>query len=356
MNRFEARWLRAARGDGVRDAKVLVACSGGGDSVALLAFLWAVRRSLGLELAVAYAQHGLRPEAGLEAELVRRLCRSADLDLVEARLEVRSHAERAGLGLETAARELRWSWLRTVAEAEGATAVATGHTLDDHTETILMRLARGGGTGCLTPLPRRQDLRWSPLVEARRLDLRAYLRQKRLPWLEDASNQDPFTPRNRWRKLLEPMRAEAPALDLHLWETHLQVAELAGFRDLQVAAWRGTRWEAAAAALREEAGEPRPALLLAGPWREPELRWALEAACRTCLWPREPDLLRDLAAWMLPHLHRKAVNTKQWGSWRLVPASACLDALSAQLRGWSWVLQRSAGTPGGPSAQRTEPG
>ena len=117
MNRSEARWLAEVRrgGDGIRACRVLVACSGGGDSVALLAFLWAVRRSLGLDLVVAHAEHGLRPEAGEEAELVRRLCRAADLDLVEARLEVRAHARAAGIGLETAARDLRWAWLRTVA-------------------------------------------------------------------------------------------------------------------------------------------------------------------------------------------------------------------------------------------------
>ncbi len=311
MNRFEAGWLEAVRraGDGIRGKRVLVACSGGGDSVALLAFLWAVRRSLGLELMVAHAHHGLRPEAEQEAELVRRLCRTADLDLVEARLEVRAHARAAGLGLETAARELRWAWLRAVAESEGAAAVATGHTLDDHTETVLLRLARGGGAGCLTPLPRVQGLRWSPLVGARRAELRAYLVQKRIPWLEDASNQEPFTPRNRWRQLLEPMRAEAPALDRHLWETHLQVAELAGFRDRQVEAWRGARWDLAL--------EPRPVLLLGRNWEEPELRWTLEAACRACGWPREPELLRDLAAWMLPHLRRKPGKQKTWGGWQL---------------------------------------
>jgi tRNA(Ile)-lysidine synthetase-like protein len=340
MNRFEASWLAAARRDGISGKRVLVACSGGGDSVALLAFLWAVRRSLGLDLVVAHAHHGLRPEAEQEADLVRRLCRGADLDLVEARLEVRAHARAAGLGLETAARELRWSWLRTLAQAEGAAAVATGHTLDDHTETVLVRLARGGGAGCLTPLPRVQDLRWSPLIRARRAELRAYLLQKRIPWREDASNQEPFTPRNRWRQLLEPMRSEAPALDEHLWETHLQVEELAAFRDRQVEAWRGTRWELIQ--------EPGPVLLLGGSWAEPELRWSLEAACRACGWPREPDLLRDLSAWMLPHLQRKPRKYKEWGGWRLEraleetgpPAHGAQAGQGLPLR---WALRRQAG-------------
>jgi len=339
MNRFEATWLEQilTRGDGISHGKILVACSGGGDSVALLAFLWAVRKNLDLELVVAHAHHGLRPEAEAEAELVRRLCRAVDLDLVEAHLDVRGHAQAAGLGLETAGRELRWSWLRSLANGEGAAAVATGHTLDDHTETVLVRLTRGSGAGCLTPLPGHQGLRWSPLIRARRAELRAYLNQRGIPWLEDASNLNPFTPRNRWRKLLEPMRGEAPALDQHLWETHLQIEELIAFRDQHVNAWRGSRWELLT--------EPGPTLLLRGPWTEPELRWTLEAASRSCHWPREPDLLRDLTAWMLPHLHRKPGKIKEWGGWRLegaetVPATSARGQPAAQGRMFTWALVR----------------
>lgn len=277
--------------------------------MALLAFLWAVRRSLGLDLVVAHAHHGLRPEAPAEADLVRAVCRNADLDLVEAGFDVRARALATGQGLETTARELRWAWLKAQAESLGALAVATGHTLDDHSETVLVRLARGGGTGCLTPLPARQGLRWSPLVEARRLDLRDYLRRRGIPWAEDASNLDPFTPRNRWRGLLGPMRAEAPALDAHLWETHLQVAELEAFRDRQVEAWRGIRWDAS--------GE---GVLLAGPWEEADLRYALSAAFLARDWPREADLLRDLAAWLAPALARRRRRPAAWGRFRLSPA------------------------------------
>ena len=307
MNHLEARWLadlQASPGC-LRNARVLVACSGGGDSVALLALLWAVRRNLGLDLIVACANHGLRPEAQAELDLVRDLCRRADLDLVVASLDVRAHAARAGLGLETAARELRWAWLKNQTLANGAEAVATGHTLDDHTETVLLRLARGGGCGSLTPLPERQGLRWSPLVRLRRAELRAYLQQTGVPWLEDASNEDPFTPRNRWRQLLVAMRQEAPALDGHLWETHLQVAELKALRDATVASWRGARWEA-------RATDP-PGVLLAGPWTERELRWVLEAAFRELGWPREAVALRALATWAAPLASRRLGKARSWG-------------------------------------------
>jgi tRNA(Ile)-lysidine synthetase-like protein len=333
VNHFEARWLGEllARGDAVRHARVLVACSGGGDSVALLAFLQAVRRNLGLELIVACADHGLRPEAADELALVRDFCCQADLDLVEARLDVRAHAGRAGLGLETAARDLRWSWLKAQAASNGAEAVATGHTLDDHTETVLIRLARGGGAGSLTPLATRQELRWSPLIRARRAELRAYLEQKGLRWLEDASNLEPFTPRNRWRGLLAPMREEAPALDEHLWETHLQVEELKGFRDQHVQAWRGERW-------RTVPGDA-PRVEVAGPWTDRDLRWVLETAFRELAWPREAQGLRDLTTWMLPHVNRKPGKTKIRGGWELAPGGNFQQESPGKAQP-SWSLQK----------------
>ncbi|MBK8794822.1 MAG: tRNA lysidine(34) synthetase TilS [Holophaga sp.] len=321
MLRAESTWLDQLRrrGDDVQNTRVLVACSGGGDSTALLVFLWGVRRSLKLDLVVAHADHGLRPEAQEDADFVRDLCRHLDLDLAEASLDVRRHAREQGIGLETAARELRWEWLKAEAASIGAEAIATGHTLDDHTETVFIRLARGGGLGALTPLPARQAHRWSPLIEARREELRDYLRQKKIPWREDATNEEGFTPRNRWRALLEGIRAEAPTLDDHLWETHSQIAELVTFREAQVAATKGLRWQ-----IQDDG------LHLKGTFEEVELRWILEAAFRQADWPREAEFLRDLAAWLRPHLGRKSRKPKTWGSWSLEPA----------VDGWAWSLTK----------------
>ena len=212
MNRFEATLLDQIRRreDDVQGCRVLVACSGGGDSTALLLALHALRKNLDLELMVAHADHRMRPGSEADAAFVGSLCRSLDLDLAEARLDVEAHARRLSLGLETAARELRWAWLKEEALSSGAALVATGHTLDDHTETVFLRLARGGGSGSVTPLPARQDPRWSPLIQSRRMDLRDYLRAKRIPWQEDPTNDDPFTPRNRWRKLRSDWMGTAP--------------------------------------------------------------------------------------------------------------------------------------------------
>ncbi len=309
MNRFESDLLAQIqrRGDDV-SGRVLVACSGGGDSVALLVLLWTLRKSLGLDLCVAHAEHGLREESPEDAAFVRQLCRALNLDLAEASLGVRAHAQEEGIGLEMAARALRWDWLRQEAGQCGAGAVATGHTLDDHSETVFLRLARGGGLGCLHPLAPRQGLRWSPLAEIRRADLRDYLSAKHIPWREDASNAESFTARNRWRPILDVMRKEAPELDRHLFETHLQADEAERLAQSLIAGWEGTRWyveDGAVAFLRE-------------PWTELELRWTLEAAFRRLGWPRESALLRGLTPWFAERLvHARKSST--WGNFYLNP-------------------------------------
>ncbi len=309
MNRFESDLLAQIqrRGDGV-NGRVLVACSGGGDSVALLVLLWTLRKSLGLDLCVAHAEHGLRVESPEDAAFVRQLCRALDLDLAEASLGVRSYAEDRGIGLEMAARDLRWDWLRQEAEQCGASMVATGHTLDDHTETVLLRLARGGGLGSLHPLGPCQGLRWSPLAEIRRADLRAYLGSKNIPWREDASNAEPFTARNRWRPILDEMRREAPDLDRHLFETHLQAEEAERLAQSLIAGWEGTRWSIKDGVI----------IFKREPWTEVELRWALETAFRRLGWPRESALLRGLAPWLVERLvHARKPST--WGHFHLNP-------------------------------------
>ncbi len=309
MNRFESDLLGQIhrRGDGV-SGRVLVACSGGGDSVALLVLLWTLRKSLGLELSVAHGDHGLRSEAGEDADFVRALCRHLDLDLVEASLGVAHHAEAMGLGIEMAARELRWDWLGQEAGQAGAGAVATGHTLDDHTETVFLRLARGGGLGCLQPLAPRQGLRWSPLAEMRRADLRTYLTAKGVPWREDATNADPFTARNRWRPLLEQCRLEAPELDRHLFETHLQAAEADALARRLVQLWEGTRWSL----------QPKGLRLQREAWSEVDLRWTLDTAFRRLGWPRESDQLRGLAPWLAERLQHGR-KPSAWGHFQLNP-------------------------------------
>lgn len=338
MNRLETHWLGQiqARRDGVQGCRVLVACSGGGDSMALLLFLWRLAPRLGLDLVVAHAHHGLRPEAVSEADLVRDTCRRLDVDLIEGWLDVRAHARQSRQGLETAARELRLAFLQAEAASCGASCIATGHTCEDHTETLLMRLVRGGGSGCLTPLAAREGLRWSPLVEAKREALRDYLRAAGLGWQEDASNAEDFTLRNRLRPLLAQLRAETPALDRHIWETHRQVADLEALRDAWLADAEGAAWEIDGAAL-----------LLAPDLPEAQVRWILAEALPRLGVPTAADHLRPLAAWLATRLASRNPAPRAWGHWTL---EACAAPFGAKPR--RRLLRRGCE---GSGIQRTAP-
>jgi tRNA(Ile)-lysidine synthetase-like protein len=273
--------------------------------------LVALSANLKLELAVAHVDHGLRPESKEEAEYVKELCKNFNLKLVSCSLDITRHASITNQGLEMAARELRWSWLKKEAANIGATWIATGHTIEDHTETVLLRLARGSGPGCLSGLSATQAPRWSPLIECRREELRNYLRGLDIEWREDCTNDTGFTPRNRWRKHLAGFRTEAPCIDRHLWETHRQIADLLELRNTAVLSWRGTRWNIS---------EDKHIWLNIG-WKPSDLVWVLEAAFRELNIVREHTHLFDLAAWVSKVLYRPLKRSWNWGNWSLCPQS-----------------------------------
>ena len=185
---------------------VLVAVSGGADSVALLDALCALRGPLDLTLTAAHVHHGLRPEADVWADGVRGLCE---------RLGVPCHVERVTVrreppwdGLEAESRRARHAALARLARAVGAVRIATGHTADDQAETVLMRLLQGAGPRGLGGIAPLRGLLIRPLVETRRGAVEAHLRGRGLAWAEDPSNRDPRFLRNRIRHDLLPFMAE----------------------------------------------------------------------------------------------------------------------------------------------------
>jgi len=188
-----------------RDAKVLIACSGGADSVALLAA--AVRT--GVRCAAGHVDHGLRAESGAEAERVRELARALGVGFQLERLD---DLDVRGQGLEGAARSARYAALARLAAREGAAIVATAHTRRDQAETLLLRLLRGAGPGALAGIRRRRPLAPGvelvrPLLDVRRADTEAYCRAHGIEFVDDPHNSDPARARARlralWPRLLE---------------------------------------------------------------------------------------------------------------------------------------------------------
>ena len=194
-------------------AKLLVAVSGGPDSVCLLYILSGLRQELDIELHIAHLNHNLRgAESDADADYVAGLARRLGIPATIESSDVRSYRAQHRLTLEEAAREVRYNFLAGVAAQTGAEKAAVGHTADDHTETILMHLIRGSGTrGLRGLLP---VSRWSssgrsltvirPLLELSRQDTVAYCQSRHLKPRTDTSNlsTEPF--RNRIRRHLLP--------------------------------------------------------------------------------------------------------------------------------------------------------
>jgi tRNA(Ile)-lysidine synthase len=188
--------------------RVLVALSGGPDSVALTALLLELRDEMPIEIRLAHFDHRLRNESREDERFVRDLARRWVLPLAVGSADVRSYAARRKLNLEEAGRELRYRFLRRAAAAGGATKIATGHTMTDQAETVLMRLMRGAGLAGLAgiapvvPGPPCPVVR--PLLGLTGAALRAWLGARGLPFREDVTNRDTRFLRNRIRAELLP--------------------------------------------------------------------------------------------------------------------------------------------------------
>jgi tRNA(Ile)-lysidine synthase len=200
--------LRTIRRDALiaPGGRVVVALSGGPDSVALVHLLRELEAGGHLTLAgLAHFNHQLR---GADADADEAFCRgiAAEWSLrIECETaDVRAAAARDGRSIEDAARTLRYAFLERAADRLGAAAIATGHSRDDQAETFLLRLLRGSGPRGLAGILPRAGRVVRPLLDVSRADLRAYVAARSLAFRDDASNADVRIPRNRIRHELLP--------------------------------------------------------------------------------------------------------------------------------------------------------
>lgn len=184
---------------------VLVACSGGPDSLALAAATAFFARRGNIRAGAVIVDHGLQPGSAEVAGAAAQVLTGLGLDPVEVAAVT---VTRNGLGPEAAAREARYAALDAAVEHHGAAAVLLGHTLDDQAESVLLGLARGSGTRSLAGIPARRGHFLRPFLGLQRVDTEAICAAENVdPW-QDPSNSDPAFTRSRIRTTVLPFLEE----------------------------------------------------------------------------------------------------------------------------------------------------
>lgn len=180
---------------------LLVALSGGGDSMALLELL---RNVWGGRVGAAHLEHGFRgEESEADAKFVESYCSSIGVELDVERADVSAHRAR-GESAEMAGRRARYVFFERVREARGYDFIATGHTKDDSVETVIFNFFRGTGIKGLSGIPPRTGRVVRPIIGCSRADLRRYLELRGIEWREDSTNAENDHRRNMIRNELLP--------------------------------------------------------------------------------------------------------------------------------------------------------
>lgn len=213
--------------------RVLVAISGGPDSVALAAAL----RMLGHDLVLAHVNYGLRgTDSDADEALVRAYAQDWQVQLRVKRFNTKALlAAQPEETLQTLARKLRYAFFEEVMQAEGLTVCALGHHADDQAETLLMRLLRGNSPHVLQGIPIRRGPYVRPLLEVTRQQILQFCEDQQLTWRQDASNNQNDYLRNRLRNevmpLLKAIQPDLPAVlaDKYHWYQQQEAALNQGF-------------------------------------------------------------------------------------------------------------------------------
>jgi tRNA(Ile)-lysidine synthase len=229
-NEFETRFATNWPPEEWREVTVLVALSGGADSVALLRAMVATKRGGRGRICAAHFNHRLRAEAEVDEEFVSDLCARLEVSCEVGRAEGAEIASAPGEGIEEAARGARYQFLAATAARLGARFITTAHTADDQAETIMHRILRGTGLAGLAGIARTRVFGGCalirPLLGVRRTEVERYLADLEQDCRQDASNFDCRFTRNRIRHELLPQLAQE--YNPQVVEAILRLGTLAG--------------------------------------------------------------------------------------------------------------------------------
>lgn len=265
--------------------RVLVAVSGGGDSMALLHVLARLAPRFGIELTAHGVDHGLRPAAAAELDLAAQLAHQLGVPFERTQLQLE-----AGSNLQARARAARYAALDAAAERAGADWVATAHHADDRAETLLLRLLRGASPSALGVLPAATERRLRPFIRSPRQAITRHLQRHGVPYAIDPSNSDPRFLRTRIRQELMPLMEQlapgaARRLNL-LADECLELESCTLVTDAQGHALRLTRTQAAQIRRAHKLRQPGVRIWLSG---GRELEVAQEGGTPAAETPSEPQ-------------------------------------------------------------------
>lgn len=186
--------------------RVLVAVSGGADSMALLHLLCGMRNALCISVHAAHFEHGIRGEASLaDARFVMEQCASLGVPCHMENGNVPALAASRRLSLEDAARQARYAFLDKTAAACGASYIAIAHHMEDQAETLLLHLVHGAGLAGLSGMRPKSGNRVRPLLSTKKADILSFLSRQGIPFRDDETNQDTKHARNFLRQEVFPL-------------------------------------------------------------------------------------------------------------------------------------------------------
>lgn len=189
----------------LKDKKILCAVSGGADSMCLLHML----HSEGIHVTAAHFEHGIRGEESLrDMAFVESFCKEQGIAFVCGRADVPAYAAENAMGMEEAARKLRYEFLEKTRLELGLELIATAHNADDNAETLVFNLTRGSGTMGMRGIPPRRGNIIRPLIGLTRAQIEAWLEENRVPHVEDSTNQSEDYTRNLIRRRVMPVLRE----------------------------------------------------------------------------------------------------------------------------------------------------
>ncbi|MBQ9990122.1 MAG: tRNA lysidine(34) synthetase TilS [Lachnospiraceae bacterium] len=223
---FMEEWHMIEPGD-----RIVAGISGGADSVCLLFLLLEYQKKVPFSLAVCHVNHGMREEAVQDEAYVEGLCKEYTLPFFSYKKDVGEIAKRERLSVEEAGRKVRYDTFREVAGCWKAEKIAVAHHLQDSAETLLLNLFRGTGIWGLTGIrPMREEI-IRPLLATERGQIEAYLRERKISWCIDYTNEEDTYTRNKIRLKLLPYVEEqlTRGATRHIAATALEMLELTDY-------------------------------------------------------------------------------------------------------------------------------